>query len=332
MNFMSERPNVEHIPWRAKLLRTLRQYFDDRGFHEVQPPCLMRQCIVDTYIDPITVSGKQLSLAEANASEAFYLQTSPELAMKRLLAAGSGSIYAIAPVFRGGESGDQHNIEFTMLEWYEVGADLQGGIETLGSIAKTVLGHDRYEVRTYRDLFQEHLSIDPIDEPIRTLCRLASQVDDSLAQSLGEDRDALLDVLMSHLVQPHLGLGMPMVVKNYPLTQAALARRCEDDPQCAARFELFYLGVELANGYDELRDPDVLVQRTNQTNQKRAELGRLQIPMPHSLIDAMRDGLPACAGVAMGVDRLMMVCSGDGGTPSKVSSISDVMPMTMGQV
>ena len=292
----------------------------------------MRQCIVDTHIEPITLAGHQLSLASDHAEDPFYLQTSPELAMKRMLAAGSGSIYAIVPVFRGGERGDQHNIEFTMLEWYEIGADLAQGIKTLGTLASLILGCESYTVRSYRDVFREHFAMDPIDDPLQELAGLVEKVDPSLAASLAHDRDALLDVLMSYHVQPSLGQEVPTIIKNYPLTQAALARTSDDDPQCAARFELFYRGVELANGYDELRDAEILVQRTDEINQKRAELGQSMIAPPTSLVDAMREGLPACAGVAMGVDRLMMVSSSGKDEPNKVLSIAEVMPLTLDRV
>lgn len=326
---MNEKPNIQHIQVRAGLLRKLRNFFDDRGFHEVQPPCLMRQCIADTHIEPIAISGQVVTgrqVDQGENDERFFLQTSPELAMKRMLAAGSGSIYAIVPVFRSGEMGDQHNVEFTMLEWYEVGADANAEISLLAELAKLIFAVDRCEVRTYRELFQQQLSVDPIDAPLEKLSQLVELIDPSLARAFASDRDGMLDVLMSQQLQPTMGQDAPVIIRDYPITQAALARASDDDPQCALRFELFYRGIELANGYDELRDADVLLSRSQLVNTQRVALGRSAIPIPTDLIDAMRSGLPQCAGVAMGVDRLMMIRSG------KPPVLSQAMPMTLDQV
>ncbi|KAA1261496.1 Elongation factor P--(R)-beta-lysine ligase [Rubripirellula obstinata] len=325
---VNQKPNIQHIHHRADLLRKLRGFFDERGFHEVQPPCLMRQCIADTHIEPITIAGQAVTgrTAKASAEDTFFLQTSPELAMKRMLAAGAGSIYAIVPVFRRGEIGDQHNVEFTMLEWYEVGADANAAIRLLGELAKQIFAVDRCDVQSYRDLFAQQLSIDPIDAPLEDLVQLVGMIDQSLARSLAPDRDGMLDVLMSQKLQPNMGQEAPLIIHDYPITQAALAKASQDDPQCALRFELFYRGVELANGYDELRDADVLWERSDAIQSQRAALGRPSLPMPTDLIEAMRQGLPQCAGVAMGVDRLLMIRS------DEMQSISQTMPMTVGQV
>lgn len=306
---------------RAACLRQLRSFFDERGFTEVQPPCLMRQCIADTHIEPVKVPG--VSVTHRQDDGPYFLQTSPELAMKRMLAAGSGSIYAIVPVFRGGEIGDHHNVEFTMIEWYDVGADIDAEIRLLGELAKQVLGVEQYQVRTYRDLFRQALSFDPMDASLATIRQHVCQVDASLAATIDHNRDDMLDVLMSHRLQPTLGLDCPLILRDYPITQAALARPSADDPDTAMRFELFYRGIELANGYDELRDAGVLVQRADVINGQRAALGRMPVPVATSLVDAMRHGLPACSGVAMGLDRLLISRSTDPLT------IADTHPMTI---
>jgi lysyl-tRNA synthetase class 2 len=294
----------------------------------------MRQCIADTHIEPIIIKGSAVTgrsaakdtTAKINRDADFFLQTSPELAMKRMLSAGAGSIYAIVPVFRSGEIGDHHNVEFTMLEWYDVGSDATAGINLLSGLAKRILAVQCCEVKTYRELFQQHLSIDPIESPLEKLCQLVDSIDRSLAKSMASDRDGLLDVLMSQKLQPSLGHNAPVIIRDYPISQAALARASIDDPKCALRFELFYRGVELANGYDELRDADVLVERCASIASDRAALGRPALPLPTDLIDAMRTGLPPCSGVAMGVDRLLLVRSGE------LQSISETMPMTLSQV
>ncbi|QDT01894.1 Elongation factor P--(R)-beta-lysine ligase [Rubripirellula lacrimiformis] len=316
-------PCVEMIRQRAELLRDLRSFFDGRGFLEVQPPCLSRDCVIDAYIDPIAIASEQLQIAEDLPLQMF-LQTSPELAMKRMLAAGAPSIYAIVPVFRGGESGDHHNVEFSMLEWYEVGADIDDCIRTLGQLASTVLGSDGYDVKNYRTVFSEFLGFDPILVSTDDLARHVQPIDTDLAASIAGDRDMMLDVVLSNLIQPKLGLDRPLIIKNYPISQAALARQAKDDPQCAARFELIVGGIELANGYDELTDADVLVQRAQQSNQLRIASGRTPLRVESSLVEAMRIGLPKCAGVAMGVDRLLMIRAGE-------TSLQRVLPFKIGQ-
>jgi len=304
-----QHPDLSLLRKRAQLLREVRMYFDDRGFYEVQPPCLAADCIVDPYIDPIAIDKHQLLLPSRNLSSSFYLQTSPELSMKRMLAAGAPSIYSIGPVFRAGERGDMHNIEFTMLEWYDVGADIESGIQTLGGVICETLDQARFECMTYRDVFETILGFDPISVPLSKLVVEASRVDRELAERMSDDRDSLLDLLFSSVIQPSLGGEAPIIIKNYPLSQAALARPCEDDLQCAARFELFYQGIELANGYDELLDADILLERSRIANQRRAGAGRPPIEIDSSLVRAMRQGMPASTGVAMGFDRLLMVAT-----------------------
>lgn len=314
-------PNIGQIHERADLLRELRQFFDSRGFLEVQPPCLSRDCVVDAYIDPIVVESAQFQLG-MDLPPHYYLQSSPELAMKRMLAAGAPSIYSLGPVFRAGERGDRHNVEFTMLEWYELDADINAGIDLLGALAGAILGRHGFDVCTYRQVFLDALGLDPLDASVAMLQAQVAQLDVNLANTVGEDRDSLLDVLLSQVIQPTLGVDRPLIVKHYPLSQAALARQADDDEQCAARFELFVGGIELANGYDELRDADELLRRAQESNQKRAASGRRRLSVETSLMDAMRSGLPPCTGVALGVDRLLMIRSG-------AESVAHVMPFVV---
>lgn len=303
-------PDVSLLRARADLLRQLRSYFDDRGFIEVQPPCLSRDCVIDAYIDPISIDAKQLGIA-VDLPDRLFLQTSPELSMKRMLAAGAGSIYSIGPVFRGGESGHYHNIEFTMLEWYEVDGDIDSAIGLLGNLVAEVLKRDGFDVVTYRRLFADTIGFDPINEPVETLTDKVAEVDVELAHSISQDRDLMLDVILSHFIQPELGRTRPVIVRDYPITQAALARVSPNDPQCAARFELIADGVEIANGYDELLDAEVLVSRAHSANEVRTAAGRPPMVVENSLVGAMRKGLPKCAGVALGMDRLLMLKTGE---------------------
>jgi lysyl-tRNA synthetase class 2 len=308
-------PDLIFLRQRADLLGRLRSYFDQRGFLEVQTPCLSRDCVVDPYIDP-------LSVELPGHLGRFFLQTSPESAMKRMLAAGAPSIYSIGPVFRAEESGNFHNIEFTMLEWYEVGADLDAGVALLGNLVAEMTGSAGFDRATYCDIFGEHLKIDPFSISTGELHRLVAQIDPSLSEKNQLDRDDCLNFLLSEAIQPHLGKKRPIVVTDYPISQAALAKPSATDPNCAARFELFSKGIELANGYDELLDGDVLIQRARQSNQKRVGSGREALPENTLLAQAMKRNLPPCAGVALGVDRLLMICTG-------ATSIDQVMPFTI---
>ncbi|QDT13797.1 EF-P lysine aminoacylase EpmA [Planctomycetes bacterium K23_9] len=307
-------PNLTCLKQRAELLRWLRAFFDDRGFLEVQTPCLSRDCVVDPYIDP-------LSVKLPGYSERFFLQTSPESMMKRMLAAGAPSIYSIGPVFRAEESGHFHNTEFTMLEWYDVGADLDAGICLLGDLVSSAIGATGFDRLTYREVFRQHLDIDPIEASTDDLCKRVAEFAPGLANDGRVDRDDCLDLLLSEKIQSKLGKERPLIMTDYPISQAALAKPSETDVDCAARFELFCQGVELANGYDELLDSDVLLQRSKQNNLKRVASGRHALPDSTRLAEAIRNTLPACVGVALGVDRLLMIITGANG-------IDQVMPFT----
>ena len=315
------KPDLTFLKQRAVLLRDLRQFFDSHGFFEVQPPCLARDCVVDPYIDPIEIDSQQFGLAVQILPSKFFMQTSPELSMKRMLSAGAPSIYSIGPVFRAGELGAHHNVEFTMLEWYDVGARLQQGTELLGKLAMEILSTTQFDVVTYRDVFSDILGFDPIDADDSVLLKHVEAIDAHVATSLVGDRDSLLDVLMSQRIQPQLGFQNPLIVTDYPISQAALAKPSERDPECAMRFELFAHGIELANGYDELLDADELVQRTHRANEIRASTNRPAIHLPETLIQCMRDGLPQCTGVALGVDRLLML-------RARAKQIDQVIPFT----
>lgn len=314
---------VGQLALRDALLRLLRGYFHDNRFLEVQPPCLSRDCVIDAYLDPIAVQSEELGIPQPEGGlrpSQYFLQTSAESAMKRLLAAGAPSIFSIAPVFRRGEVGVRHNVEFTMLEWYEVGGDAASAIELLGNLAVKIFSSTRFETISYREAFMQRLDIDPIEAPTERLSQLVRDIDGGLAVSIGEDRDSLLDVLISHRIEPHLGVEVPTILTRYPLTQAALARPCQDDPRFAHRFELFYRGLELANGYDELLDADELVRRYEVNNELRRRRGSEPLPVDTTLVAAMRRGLPKCSGVAVGVDRLQMLLSG-------AVSIDEVIPL-----
>jgi elongation factor P--(R)-beta-lysine ligase len=218
-------------------------------------------------------------------------------------------MYNLAPVFRAGERSPRHNIEFTMLEWYDVGASMDQTIEQTVALVDRLLQKGRPRIVTYRQLFQETLGFDPIDAALDVLEKQTAGVDEQLARSLRGQRDELLDVLMTERVEPLICQEM-VLIKNYPLSQAALARQSDEDPQTAERFELIVEGLELANGYGELLDADTLLVRNEVNQKKRLATGRKPLPQESRLVDAMRRGMPACSGVALGFDRVVMLALG----------------------
>ena len=319
--------NLKHATTRAELLRQSRSFFDARGFLEVQPPCLARDCVVDAYLDPIAIETKWLGVNDERLGDRYFLQTSPESAMKRMLAAGAPSIYSLGPVFRSGELGKQHNLEFTMLEWYEVEGDYESAISITADYIRQVLSIDQVDRVRYQDAFWDAVSLDPFEASDEKIAELARQLAEDLIppnqhpEPAPITRDDLLDIILSYGVAPTLGIDRPTLMMDYPISQAALAKTSPTDPRCAARFELFIDGVEIANGYDELLDADELATRFHFNNQRRAESGRSALSTETTLIDAMRKGLPPCSGVALGLDRLLMVMVG-------ANDLAEVIPLT----
>jgi lysyl-tRNA synthetase class 2 len=307
-------------PWknlrvRAELLDLVRQFFRQRGFLEVETPLLSADTVVDRHIDPLGVDVPSPH-GRPGSAVAMWLQTSPEFAMKRLLAAldtpdAPQAIYQIARAFRSGERGPLHHPEFTLVEWYRVGDDMHSGMDLLSQLCAAVLKTPPAAATTYRDAFERYAGIDPLRAPVEALRCMAERAGIGASDSFAAaDRDAWLDLLWSQCVQPHLGHDRPVIVYHYPASQAALARLAEDDPAVAERFELFVAGVELANGYHELLDADVLLARTRTANAARIAAGKQPLKEHSRLLDALRAGLPPCSGAALGFDRLVMLATG----------------------
>jgi lysyl-tRNA synthetase class 2 len=301
---------LETLQQRALLLRQVREFFDRREFWEVETPLLSSDTVIDRHLDPfaVTVSGSHSS---GDADQIFWLQTSPEFGMKRLLAAGAHAIYQITRAFRRDELGRLHNPEFTMVEWYRCGDTLQDGMQLLSDLADTTLGRGAAQRRSYRDLFESAFGINPH----RASCELLRQVAARHAVTAPDsyhsaDVDAWLDLLLTERIQPTLGMEHPVIVYDYPASQSALARIRPDDDPVAERFELYVDGIELANGYHELLDAEELIARQRRTNELRAAEGKPKLPEQNRLIEAMQHGIPPCTGVALGLDRLMLVSIG----------------------
>ena len=299
---------------RARLLQATRRFFDDRGFLEVETPILSHDIVVDRHLDPF-----ESELIVGANRQRLFLQTSPEFAMKRLLASGAQAIYQITRAFRQGEIGPRHNPEFTIVEWYRVGDDYDRGMTLLSDLCEALLGLGAAERVTYRQAFIAHAGVDPLTASSEQLCAAGRARGLEPPESFtSEDHDAWLDWLLTELVEPKLGQTRPTILCDYPASQAALAQLRQDDVAVAERCELYVRGVELANGYHELLDPAVLVERNRVNNRDRVADGKSSLPEESRLLDAMRHGLPPCMGVALGFDRVVMLAAG-------ATSIADVI-------
>lgn len=293
---------IHNLRARARVLAQIRHFFADRNVLEVETPVLSRCAVSDPFIDSIEVSfGFQPGIED----ERLYLQTSPEYAMKRLLAAGSGDIYQMAKVFRNGESGRRHNPEFTMLEWYRLGFDDRRLMAEVDALLRSVMPDLQVSYQSYAQLFESELGLDPHTASLEQLQRVCREYVDAPFED--DDRDTWLNLLMSHVLEPRLQGAV--FIHSYPASMAALAQVREDEQgrPVAARFELFVNGIELANGYHELTDAAEQARRLQADQQQRAALGLPQRPLEQRLVQALEAGLPDCAGVALGVDRLVML-------------------------
>ncbi|GAB1268008.1 elongation factor P--(R)-beta-lysine ligase [Aurantivibrio infirmus] len=281
---------------RDQLYKDIRRFFARRNYLEVETPILGIGGTTDPHIQSFRTEFQDTQ---------YYLQTSPEFFMKRLLAAGSGPIFALTKAFRQEEVGRFHNPEFTLLEWYMPGFDDHRLMEEVGEFLVSMLGLSCSFI-SYREIFQKVLGVDPHLAGLVDLKSLAKKHLDCDWQD--EDRNTWLDALFSHVIQPGLTDGI-IFVFDYPASQAALAKitTAENGIKVARRFEVFVNGVELANGYWELTDAKEQEQRFHNDQQKRKELGLAEINSDDQLIQALASGLPDCAGVALGVDRLLML-------------------------
>ena len=305
------------IEKRSNLLRKLRDFFYERKFTEVETPLLASEIIPELHIEPIaaattataTVPGSLDSRDEVN----WWLQASPELHMKRLLAAGARAIFQITRSFRAGERGPLHSREFTLVEWYRVGDDMQAGMDLLDELTQSLLGTPPATRTSYAEVFDRSIHLSPHAATIDELADAAAKTNVALPVGMNrQNRDEWLNLMLASRVEPQLGRDRPEIVYHYPATQAALAKVVATGAgyDVAERFELYYRGVELANGYHELTDAAEQRRRFEAVNAARQADGRRALPLPESLLAAMEHGLPDCTGVALGFDRLVMLAVG----------------------
>jgi len=299
------------------MLARARQYFVAQDVLAVDTPALGYFASSDTNIASIS--------AHTASGEKLYLQTSPEMYMKRLLASGYPDIYSICRVFRDGEAGKRHNPEFTMTEWYRLGFDLSQIIDdTVGFIAACLdlpRLADNVVQYEYVAAFRKFADVDAISASADELLGRYSD-DDRFKSVVGDDRQAALDLIMSTVIAPQFAANQLTVVKHYPADQAALSRICPNDSQVADRFEVFCGDLELANGYVELTDAAEQRRRFNQDVDSRQTLGDEPVAVDESLLAALEVGLPDCAGVAIGMERLHMLLD-------QTDDIGDVVAFTM---
>jgi elongation factor P--(R)-beta-lysine ligase len=301
---------------RATLLARARRFFADGGVLEVDTPMVVNSPVSDVHIHSARV--------DLGATRPYFLHTSPEYAMKRLLTAGSGDIFQICHVVRGFERGRLHNAEFTLIEWYRLRFTLDDLMSEVDALVRALLGPGATgrasERITYRDAFLRELQLDPFTASLSELQQAAARLGfTDTTTTTDHHRDELLELLMGAAIGPHLGSNGLTFVYGYPASQAALARLDPQDPRAALRFELYCDGVELANGFHELSSATEQRARFTQDLAERRRLGLPAYPPDEFLLAALTAGLPECSGVALGFDRTLMLATG-------AKTIDEVIP------
>ena len=325
---------LEMLRLRSRMRGWLREFFAAHGYWEVDTPVLSHDVTVDAWLEPLTTRCR-LPASHADrpepAGDLLYLQTSPEFAMKRLLAAGANAIYQLGPAFRNSETGRWHNPEFCLLEWYRTGCDHHRQMQFTEQFVTAFLQECRSETGlasppaqpfprlTWDEACQQALGTPLLHMPPAGLADVATRTLPPGFPDCGSDRDAWLNLLLAECVEPHLATFPAVFLYDYPHTQAALARVRNDSPPVAERFELYLGGLEICNGYHELLDAAELQDRNRRQNAVRVREGHPALPEESRLLEAMRAGLPPASGVALGFDRLLAVATGSG-------SLAEVLP------
>lgn len=295
---------IANLLKRAAIMSEIRRFFADRGVLEVETPAMSQATVTDIHLVPFQTRFVGPGAAEGKD---LYLMTSPEYHMKRLLAAGSGPIYQLCRSFRNEEAGRHHNPEFTMLEWYRPHYDMYRLMNEVDDLLQQVLECAPAETLSYQQAFLRHLEIDPLSADKAQLREVAVKLGEGELAERIDDRDTLLQLLFMVGVEPHIGKEKPAFVYHFPASQASLAEISTEDHRVAERFEVYYKGIELANGFRELTDSREQRQRFEQDNRKRTARGLPQHPIDTYLLEALAHGMPDCSGVALGVDRIVML-------------------------
>lgn len=290
---------IHTLQERARMLHLVRDFFYQRKILEVDCPALSSYASIDAHIDLIQT--------QTSSTESGFLHSSPEYGMKKLLSMGLGDIYQLSHVFRKEEKGRLHNTEFTMIEWYRADLTYFEFMQETLELISLFLEKRESEMISYKDAFITYLDIDPSHASLQDLIKIVEKK--SAIGSIPDlCMDSILDYLWSYFIEPNLGIEKYTIVIDFPSTMAALAKTYWNrDEKVAKRFEVYYSGVELANGYDELTDPEELKSRLQQENFRREVLGKAKLPLDPTFLEAMEKGIPSCYGVAVGFDRLLQL-------------------------
>lgn len=299
--------SIATLKIRSRILQTIRAFFEARDVMEVETPALCQSSVTDLNLRAFET---QFSSPLTPNKKTLYLQTSPEYAMKRLICAGSGCIFQICKAFRDEEAGSMHNPEFTLLEWYRMGFNHLQLIDEIDNLLRAILKTKPLNISSYQQLFIEYCGVDPLSATLAELRGSASQHGFSELANTEDSKDVLLQLLFSHIVEPNIGLEQPIAVIDFPASQAALAKISPNDSRVAERFEVYFKGFELANGFNELNDKNEQLARFEQDNAARQKLGFKPSNIDPLFVKALEHGLPNCAGVALGLDRLVMLAIG----------------------
>ena len=306
-------PSQSSLSWenakaRAVIITKIRHFFACRSIIEVETPLLSHGTTTDVHLESFSSHYNFLDDSSDSCSSLMYLQTSPEFAMKRLLASGYGCIYQICKAFRHEGYGRHHNPEFTMLEWYRVGFNHFDLMAEVSELLIAILDCQPCIKISYQEVYIKHLNIDPLDTSLDELITLIKCRKKSSKWLEDEtDIDILLQFIFSEMIEPHIGLEAPYLIYNFPSSQASLAKISTIDTRVAERFECYYQGIELVNGFNELTDAKQQQLRFINDNDLRATKNLPLKPIDNNFIDALSEGLPDCAGVALGIDRLVML-------------------------
>lgn len=296
---------LETLKSRARLLQRTRAFFAQRSVLEVETPAISHSATTEPHLNSWQV------ISTLRADQKFYLHTSPELPMKRLLASGSGDIYQLCKVFREGEQGRRHNPEFTLLEWYRTGFDMPAMMadveEYFTELLQDKLVH-KAEFVSWRQAFMDYANCDPFNATTEELKQVFTSYTQQDVPGMGDED--WLDLIMSQVVEPQFNRDRLVFVTHFPASQASLARLNPDDHRLAERFEVFAGGLELANGFHELTDVNEQRQRIKHENQLRKQRGLPVVDVDEHFLAALEHGMPDCSGVAVGFDRLVMLAAG----------------------
>lgn len=301
--------SFENMHLRATIYAKIRLFFAERNVLEIDTPIMSHYAVSDPHLYSVSAHYQEIG---SSKTQTCYLQTSPEYPMKRLLAAGCPSIYQLCKVFRNGESGRFHNPEFTMLEWYRPGWNDEQLRQEVDDLFQLILNTEPADRLSYEDAFLKYLSINPHHATIEELQQCAASHEIALVSDIDRsNRDIWLQLLMSEVIERQIGLLRPIFIYDFPASQAALARVNPDKPQVAARFEAYFKGIELVNGFYELADASEQSKRFDDDLAVRAKLNLTLPPRDERFLAALGSGqFPECAGVALGVDRLIMLAAG----------------------